>query len=68
MQAVGGAVVADIGDDGPAREARVERREIGALVDEAALGGGGEKGGTSGGSVDMAGSSSTNAAAAARWG
>ncbi len=59
MQAVGGAVVADIGGDGwPSREARVERRQIGALMDIAALGGGGEKGGFGG--SDMARSSSTN--------
>jgi hypothetical protein len=46
MQAVGSAVVADIGGELPLGEARIERRGIGALVDEAALGSGGEKGGT----------------------
>ncbi len=46
MQTVGGTVVADIGGDRAGGEARVERLQIGALVDEAALGGGGEKGGT----------------------
>ena len=59
MQAVGGAVIADIGDQRPGSEARVEPREIGALMDVAALGGGGEKGGAVG-RGDMAGSSNTN--------
>ena len=48
MQAVGGAIVADIGGQRPGSESRVEPREIGALMDVAALGGGGEKGGTVG--------------------
>ncbi len=43
MQAVGGAVVADISGDRPRLEARVERRQIGALMDEAAFGGGGKE-------------------------
>ncbi len=45
MQAVGRAVIADIGGDRAGGEARVERREIGALMDEAAFGGHGQKGG-----------------------
>ena len=36
MQAVGGAVVADIGRDGAGGRRGVERRQIGALVNEAA--------------------------------
>ena len=36
MQAVGGAVVADIGGDDAVGRQRVERRQIGALMDEAA--------------------------------
>ena len=48
MQAVGGAIIADIGGQRPGREPRVEPGEIGALMDVAALGGGGEKGGTVG--------------------
>jgi len=57
MQTVGGAVVADIGGDGAGDETRVERRQIGALVDEAALLGGSEKGGADFG---MAALSTTN--------
>ncbi len=45
VQTVGGAVVADIAGHLPGIEARVERRQIGALMDEAARLGGGEKGG-----------------------
>jgi len=56
MQAVGGAVIADIGGDRAGGEARVERREIGALMDEAAFGGHGQKAERA---FDMAGSSST---------
>ena len=36
MQAVGGAVVADIGGDHARGGQRIERRQIGALMDEAA--------------------------------
>ena len=38
MQAVGGAVVADIGRHRTLREPRIERREIGALMNKAAFG------------------------------
>src|SRR5260370_243042 len=57
MQTVRGAVVADIGGHGAGCEARVERLQIGALVDKAALGGGGEKGGAD---LRHGASSSTN--------
>ncbi len=43
MQTVGGAVVADIGGDTAGAEARVERVEIGALMDKAAFKRGCEK-------------------------
>ena len=49
MEAVGGAIEADIGRQRPRREARVERLAVGALMDEAALFGGGEKGRAGGG-------------------
>ena len=39
MQAVGGAVEADIGGDGAGAEGRVQALGVGALEDEAALGG-----------------------------
>ena len=48
MQAVGRAVIADIGGQRSGSESRIEPGEIGALMDVAALGGGGEKGGTVG--------------------
>ena len=37
MQAVGGAVEADVGADAPLRGQRIQRRIVGALVDVAAL-------------------------------
>jgi hypothetical protein len=43
MQTIGGAVIADIGGDGAGGEPRVERRLVGALMEEAALAGGDEK-------------------------
>ena len=46
METVGGAVVTDVSEDGALGEAGIERLEIGALMDKAALGGGGEKVGT----------------------
>ena len=49
MQAVGGAIVADIGGDRPGGEARIERREIGALMNETAFGGDGQEIGTGSG-------------------
>ena len=43
MQTVGGAIVADISGDARLVEPRVERFEIGALMDKAAFDSGGEK-------------------------
>ena len=49
MQAIGGTIVADIGNDGAVGEARRERLAIGHLMDEAARLGGGKKGRASSG-------------------
>ena len=39
VQAIGGAVEADIGSDRTSAQGRIQRVEVGALMDEATLGG-----------------------------